>query len=278
MLQIKKLSRVFLCFFILLTQGCSLYTIRASEKNLLKEMDASGFKQSDLPGKLFTLRSFSKILHPEKPVHLYIEGDGRAFLSRQRISKDPTPRSLLVQTLCLRDPEENIIYLARPCQFTGKTANPGWDEAYWTTRRFAPEVLKEMNHAISVLKKRYQLHEIHLYGYSGGAAIAILVAAERTDVTTLVTIAGNLNHNAVNILHGVTLMPESLNPIDAASRVSQIRQIHFVGEKDKIIPRAIAEEFVQHLEPAAHARILSVPNATHSTGWESQWPSLLQEI
>jgi len=40
--------------------------------------------------------------------------------------------------------------------------------AYWTIRRYAPEVIASMNHAIDALKHDSQATTVILVGYSGG--------------------------------------------------------------------------------------------------------------
>ncbi|MEX2353586.1 MAG: alpha/beta hydrolase, partial [Gammaproteobacteria bacterium] len=48
---------------------------------------------------------------------VYIEGDGRAYVSRHRVSADPVPRNPLAFRLAVVDPSPAVIYIARPCQF-----------------------------------------------------------------------------------------------------------------------------------------------------------------
>jgi hypothetical protein len=64
-------------------------------------------------------------------------------------------------------------------------------------------VISASNQAVDALKQRYGAQEIVLVGYSGGGAVAALVAARRTDVVRLVTVAGNLDHLAWTHLHSV---------------------------------------------------------------------------
>ena len=51
-------------------------------------------------------------------VNIYIEGDGRAWLNKNRPSLDPTPKNSLALKLAEIDPAPNVIYLARPCQYS----------------------------------------------------------------------------------------------------------------------------------------------------------------
>ena len=61
-----------------------------------------------------------------------------------------------------------------------------------------------MNEAIDFLIKKYQAGKIELVGYSGGGAVALLLAVRRHDIVSVRTVAGNLNPEAVNQYHKVS--------------------------------------------------------------------------
>lgn len=90
--------------------------------------------------------------------------------------------------LAALDASPNVVYLARPCQYVW---SPLCSDIYWTDRRFAVEVVEAMSAAIDRLILPGQ--KLHLVGYSGSGAVAVLVAARRPDVVSLRTIAGNLD-------------------------------------------------------------------------------------
>jgi hypothetical protein len=223
----------------------------------------------------FALTAFSRISRPDEPIHLYIEGDGQAWLSRTEPSLDPTPRQAEGLALAAADPAPNVVYVARPCQFTPMAENPRCGIPFWTGKRFAPEVVTSMNEAVSQVAARAPGQGLDLVGYSGGGALAVLVAARRTDVASIRTVAGNLDDEFVNRLHDVSAMPESENPIDFARRVAAIPQIHFGGADDTVVPPEVAERFVNATQGrCAQARI--VQHVTHEGDWSRLWPALLR--
>jgi hypothetical protein len=144
---------------------------------------------------------------------VYIEGDGAAWVSRNWLSPDPTPRRPLSLMLAARDPSPCLAYLARPGQY----ADPGRriEPVYWSGKRFAPEVVASLSQALDILLTKTGTRRIRLVGYSGGAALAVLLAAGRPDVIHLTTFAGNLDPEALNRYHGVSPLAGSLNPLDA---------------------------------------------------------------
>ncbi len=223
----------------------------------------------------FVLTAFSRVSQPGKPLRVYIEGDGMAWLSRTEPSLDPTPHQATGLALAAKDPAPNVVYLARPCQFTPMPMNPRCGIPYWTDKRFAPEVIESMSDAVSQFAARTPGQPIELVGYSGGGAIAVLIAARRTDVISIRTVAGNLDDELVNRLHGVSSMPESENPIDSAKRVARIPQIHFSGADDQIVPPAVARRFVK--AAGGHcARTLTIAGLSHDGDWSRRWRALLE--
>jgi hypothetical protein len=222
----------------------------------------------------FALASFGRIRDPQEPVHIYIEGDGRAWAAKNTPALDPTPREALALQLAAKDPAANVVYLARPCQFTLR--DPRCQVVYWTALRYAPEVVAAMDNAIGQFAARAPGQPLHLIGYSGGGALAILVAAHRSDVASIRTVAANLDLAEVNRLHGVSPMPQSLDPIDFAQSVAHIPQRHFSGGSDRVVPPSIAVRFAA---AAGGSCILTqvVPGMGHEGAWAALWPQLLAE-
>jgi len=204
---------------------------------------------------------------------VYIEGDGLSWITGTQPSTDPTPRDPLALRLALAQPEGNAAYLARPCQYVDAEA-AACPSHYWTDLRFAPEVIEASDRAIDILKQKFGARLLTLVGYSGGAAIAILIAARRHDVTNLVTVAGNLDHRAWTTYHHIPPLTGSLNPADAREAVQHIRQWHFVGGKDSIIPPPLVESFTKQFPPDSPQTVHIEPTYDHHCCWAENWPLL----
>lgn len=228
-----------------------------------------------VPTDHFKLTTYGKILDQSMPLHVYIEGDGFAWVNKRQISNNPTPTDPLALRLAAQDGAPNILYIARPCQFTPLSEDKQCAQRYWSTDRFAVEVINAVNQAINHYSESLTHSKIEITGYSGGGAVAALVAAQRKDVTFLRTVAGNLDHVALNHYHHVSPMVGSLNAIDVAPKLSHIPQVHFVGGKDKIVPGFIAETFTQKLGELHCSAIVKEEKFTHHEGWVEAWRSLL---
>jgi predicted esterase len=235
---------------------------------------AAGMQKSAITTDGFVLAAYSRLTDTSQPVNVYIEGDGLAWLSRHQLSSDPTPRQAIGLALAARDPSPNVVYLARPCQFNDFDRTP-CASTYWSDKRFSEEVISAMNHAVETFAQQLPGQDIHLIGYSGGAAVAALIAARRHDIASLRTVAGNLDHVALNALHQVSPMPDSLNAIDAAPKLATLPQLHFIGGQDQVIPELIAQRFLTAVGNRC-AQVITQADASHTEGWIEHWPHLLK--
>lgn len=216
----------------------------------------------------FRLAYFARIARRDAPVVVYVEGDGSAWRTRSMPARDPTPLDPIALRLAAIDPSPNVVYLARPCQFTRDDA--ACRNAFWTDLRFSEAVIGSMDRAIDIVVGTRPA-SIHLVGYSGGAAVAALVAARRSDVSSLRTIAGNLDHVALNDFHRVSRMEGSLDPILVAPALAGLPQRHFVGGRDDVVPAFVAANFVRALGASRCATIEVAPEADHGESWVRFW-------
>ena len=198
----------------------------------------------------YEIATWQKINNPQNNhIHIYIEGDGRAFNVYGQPTRNPTPRGTFVRDLAMRDNFENIVYMARPCQFI---MTDSCSETDWTTGRFSQKIIKAQSDAI---KQTAGNKKITLIGYSGGAMVSGLVIEQNSNLKfeKWITIAGVLNHKKWTTYFGDKDLNESLNLI----KLPNVSQIHFVGENDKTVPYELAKSWVNESD------IKLVPNATH---------------
>lgn len=240
-------------------------------------MDA-GWQRTALDAGAFSLVAFvPPAMQQVQTITVYIEGDGMAWISRSQPSFDPTPREPVGLRLALRDTSRHAVYLARPCQYVIGDDRRGCENKYWTGHRFAPEVIEASNQAVEQLKQRYHALRVMLVGYSGGGAVAALVAARRTDVVRLVTVAGNLDIATWTAQKHISLLRGSLNPADAWRTLASIPQLHFVGGRDKVMEPAFAASYSSHFPAEQRPQVRIVPAFDHHCCWAQDWPELLKE-
>ncbi len=227
-----------------------------------------------LPAGSFDLVAYLPAKHElSETLTVYIEGDGFAWISSAQPSTDPTPRDPLALRLALAQPEGNAAYLARPCQYVDAEAT-GCSSRYWTEMRFAPEVIAATNRAIDALKQQFGASRLALVGYSGGGAVAALVAAQRDDVELMVTVSGNLDHRAWTTHHRIRPLTGSLNPADHAEALRGIQQWHFVGGKDSNMPPELVWAFAISFPERQRPTVLVEPEFDHHCCWADRWSAL----
>ncbi len=223
----------------------------------------------------FRLAYFARMSRQGAPVVVYIEGDGLAWRTRSMPSGDPTPLNPIGLRLAAVDPAPNVVYLARPCQFIRDDA--ACRIAFWTDLRFAEVVIGAMDRAIDIAVGPHQA-SIHLVGYSGGGAVAALVAARRSDVVSLRTIAGNLDHVALTDFHRVSRLRGSLDPVLVAPALAGLPQRHFAGGRDDVVPAFVVSSFVRALGDSRCASILVAAQLDHGEGWVEFWREEAQKL
>lgn len=204
-------------------------------------------------------------------ISIYIEGDGAAWPGAFSPPSDPTPHKPVALALAAADHSGTTVYLGRPCQYLDKAALRGCDSAYWTGRRFAPEVVAAFDDALNQLKNKFGASRIRLFGYSGGGVLATLLAARRTDVELLVTVAAPLALGEWAAWHGVSPLGASLDPAKLGENARLPRSVHFAGADDRVVPPAILESFMR----LKGGRMERIPGFDHGCCWTRDWATLL---
>lgn len=206
---------------------------------------------------------------------VYLEGDGLAWLNPYTPSTDPTPVNALGLKLAVQDPSP-AAYLGRVCQFGWQPKTGPCDVSHWTSYRYSEEAIALGEREMDRLKAITGAQRLKLVGYSGGGAMALLLAGRRTDVVHITTVAGNLDTATWSRLTNTTPLWGSLNPADYWAAVADIPQRHWVGADDKTMPPTVALQYVARL-PANRRPAVSIKDGfDHQCCWAQEWARLLQ--
>jgi len=203
-------------------------------------------------------------------VHVYLEGDGRPYATRQLPAGDPTPRRRLARELMSLDPAP-AIYLARPC-YEGLADAPGCGPALWTGARYGEAVVASLAAVLERLRVERAIEHCTLIGYSGGGVLAMLLAERVAAVDRVVTVAANLDLEAWAAAHDYSPLVGSLNPARRSALPPRVAQLHYAGGRDRNVPPALIEAA---LRGQIGARLVIVDEAAHARGWAAVWPVLL---
>lgn len=273
----KRILPLALCVWLL--AACSSVPAPQLRSQRVETLAASkGWLPSTVnAGKFRLMRYMPSSYVADEHLTVYIEGDGLAWINGQQPSSDPTPNNPLALRLALAHPQGNAAYVGRPCQYVGADS-AGCAERYWTHQRFTPEVIEASSLALDGLMQQLGASKITLVGYSGGAAVALLLAARRSDITQVITVAGNLDHHAWTQRMKIDALTGSLNPADAIAQLQYIPQTHFAGDADRIIPKSLIIDFSQRFPLKKQPVVIVKAGYDHRCCWADHWPQLLREV
>ncbi len=230
----------------------------------------------DITASPYALRAYEKIHERGGTVNLYISGDGSEFISPEEWENNPTPKNPVALHLASKDSAANIIYLARPCQYTKMLdKKQECEETSWKENRFSQEAINSLKTALDDIVRRYDITGFNLIGYAGGGAMATLLASQRSDILSIRTVAGILDHKAQSDLRGTPELSGSLNPVDIAAKIARIPQFHFIGGQDQYAPPAVAHSYIQSIPQNNCVQTMLVQEAGHDDGWGNKWSELL---
>jgi len=196
-------------------------------------------------------------------LHIYIEGDGEPWLGPGKIALDPSPAESIAWQMMLNDPLP-AVFVGRPCYF--HTQDPNCNPGLWTNARYSREVVDSMAAVIDRIRAQYHADKLVLIGFSGGGALAVLLATRLPQIDTVITFGADLDTDAWTSFHGYSALNASLNPADFVLP-ERVKQLHFVGEKDDNVPANLNRRFyrVNKITP------IVVKNFTHTCCWLNFW-------
>lgn len=255
--------------------GCMHQTGQERSTAIRAQAVAQGWQSQVILTPQFDLQAFANNQPAVNGVlNVYIEGDGYAWVDGQFPSNDPTPHKPLGLQLAMAQPGGPVAYLGRPCQYIGADTDARCHKKVWTDARFDEPVVAAINTAIDQIKQDRGAEKIRLIGYSGGAAVALLIAVRRHDVTQIITVAGNLDPQTWAKEMKLQPLTDSLDTRASIKEISTIPQVDFVGGKDRVIPPTLAENFAVQYPVGHQPRIIYLPEFDHACCWAEQWPKL----
>jgi pimeloyl-ACP methyl ester carboxylesterase len=181
---------------------------------------------------------------------------------------DPTPINPYALKLAIADTSLNVAYLGRPCQYLSDDQLAKCPLAQWTDARFGDDAITLTSRSIDEIKAKSKATALRLVGYSGGGALATLVAAQRHDVNCLVTVAAPLDIGAWVEVLKVSPLKSSHNPATDTDSTTAIRQTHFQGGGDTVVPPSTTLAY-RFRHPTA--KFDRVENYDHDCCWDNDW-------
>lgn len=261
-----------ICCFSLLLAGCtapSLQFISAAEQHGFSHELRQGL---NYPHRLF-FNALAQQSHSYDELHVYLDGDGTPWETANSPAKDPAARNPLILELLSKDNKPSIL-LGRPCYY-GVQNTLSCRPSVWTSHRYSPEVIASLVFVLQDFLKKKSSNRLVFIGYSGGGALATLIAGAFMQTDMIITIAANLDTRLWCEYHHYQPLNESLNPIESAKIPNNIKQFHLTGMQDENVPPTIAQNFSNRF---ANSSYLIINDYNHNCCWEDMWANYLEQI
>ncbi|MEO0574162.1 MAG: hypothetical protein AAF004_01775 [Pseudomonadota bacterium] len=228
--------------------------------------------RSTLATTPWTLAVFDNqaMVDPHNQLHVYLEGDGTPWHANVP-SADPTPRRPIALELVAADPYRAVL-LGRPC-YHGEPPTPHCSQKQWTSQRYSVEVVDSLAQATRSLMQGGDFNAAVLIGYSGGGTLAHMVATRLEHVAAVITVGANLDTDAWTAHHNYLSLTGSVNPTRSDRLDSTIRQWHYIGANDTVVPPQTRAAFFDRHTNANNAVI---EGFGHVCCWVTDWPTLLE--
>ncbi len=243
--------------------GCALSVDKLIEKNDLRRSILSADTYRHVVLLPTSLSGGSRL-------NVYIGGDGIPWDDGRRPSADPTPKNALTIKLMILD-DTDAVFIGRPCYF-GLVENEECSAADWTSGRYAEKIVASMTSVINQLATEGGYEEIVLIGYSGGGALARLIAPEASRVVGLFTIAGNLDTAEWTSARGFLPLTGSVNPGASPPLSASILHVQAIGQRDSIVPKSVTDSYAAN---NSNLVVWTFSDFDHACCWGEEWSSML---
>lgn len=236
-----------------------------------------GFSEYEVSGSNFKHKVYLNkqvVTAQNKVLHVYLDGDGKPFKNSYALAADPTSRNHLILELMALD-KQPAMMLGRPCYHGLSIDSSNCEYRLWTSARYSATVVDSMVTALNKWLKQHRFQKIVLIGFSGGGTLAVLMAKKLATVTTVVTLAANLDVAAWSQHHGYLMLKDSLSPMNQPILKENIKQLHLAGSEDEKVPPFIIKAYANKQKNALF-RIYK--GFTHHCCWLKIWSDILKEI
>jgi hypothetical protein len=265
LLKLKR-AVIFTAFFLI---GCA-----SEQTRLNRALDIAA--QHDYITEIISTNFPIKIFHQNhnsKLAAIYLEGDGLVINKHGEVAFNPSPTDPMALRLAVVDNRQiSKIVINRPYHYF---SNTNANSKYWTTARYSPEIIRAILETIKTYQQKFKFETIEIVAYSGGAAVALLLASHLNNITRIVSFAGNLDHVNWTKYHDAQPLFESLDPLQDKAAIAKIPQTHFVGESDDNTTVDLAQTYKQKVS-SDNIIIVPIPGFSHDSNWPQIWQAQIK--
>lgn len=249
----------------LLLSGCMSAGQRQDQRARAAGLEIVQVEAGAFPSIVYLKRSTTAD-HASAPLTIFLESDGIPWLGRIP-SDDPTSRRPVALEMLIQAPAP-AAYVTRPCHNGLRSDKCNFE--LWTGGRYSSEVVESMVATVRDTQRRVGAERVALVGYSGGGALAVLVAERLENVASVITVAANLDTDAWTDHHQYLRLSQSLNPA-LSEQPHPWPELHLRGANDRIVPPATTERYFKRY-PQAQQR--TIQDFDHVCCWVRHWRTL----
>jgi hypothetical protein len=231
---------------------------------------AAGLHRIEIDGAGFRHAVYTNAAPDTESIRVYLDGDGSPYVGKS-IATDPTPRQSLVLSLLAEDTGP-ALYLGRPC-YHGETGRATCTHDLWTDARYGEAVVASMVAAARRLISGRGVRAVTWVGHSGGGTLAMLIAPRIPETRAVVTIAADLDV-AAWARYAREDLSGSLDPSAQTPLPNGIRQYHYAGGNDQVVPAAVTASGVHGSSKA----LTVIDGFDHVCCWTTLWPVILARL
>ncbi|AEG00998.1 alpha/beta hydrolase family protein [Methylomonas methanica] len=253
-------------FAVFLGTGCSTVA-----EDFARQAKLLNLEREVMRGSNFQHVVYRKSGNSSATLHVYIDGDGTPWIAG-RPTDDPTPRNALLLKLMSLDPASSA-YVGRPC-YHGMHSTDACASRFWLSHRYGEAVVVSLAEVIKHLLRSGRYRRIALIGHSGGGTLAVLLASRLPETVAVVTVAANLDLSAWAAYTENDDLNASLNPAELPALDPSIKQYHFAGGKDDIVPPALMVNAAKQLG----SNLIVIDDYDHVCCWERLWANILDDV
>lgn len=243
--------------------GCASPGQRIEERARDAGLDIVPVAAGEFPSRIY----IKQATPAGRVLTVYLESDGIPWRNGTKPSDDPTTQRPLALEMLIRS-DAPAAYVPRPC-YEGLRSDKCTYEL-WTGARYSPQVVNSMAATVREAQRRVGADSVALVGYSGGGTLAVLIAERLDNVTSVVTIAANLDTDAWTAHHRYLPLSQSLNPA-LSDKNHPWPELHLRGANDTIVPPATTAKYFERY-PQARQRTLE--GFDHVCCWVREWPKI----
>lgn len=207
------------------------------------------------------------------PRYVFLEGDGRPWsVDGRQAASNPDPQRAVAPELAAAQGAGAVV-LGRPC-YHGHAEDPGCGPALWTSARYSEPVVASMAAALEGALGMSSSQVVILVGYSGGGALALLIAERVPAVRAVVTLAANIDVEGWRTLHGYQPLAGSLDPLGTRTLAPGC-EIHIAADRDTLVPPSLVRAAAERRQGAI---FWIEDDADHACCWRERWPAITEQL